>query len=68
MSIKTNHLQFLHLLANLYHGENCNNIQINSFGQIFIKLYGSSTVKNNSDFFYQLPKRGADNCLNRTSS
>ena len=51
-SMKMNHLQFLHLLANFYDGENRNNIQIDSFGQIFIKLYGSSTVENNTNFFY----------------
>ena len=48
-------LQFFHLLAKFQYGENCNNIQLDSFGQIFIKFYSGSTVENDTDLFNQFP-------------
>ena len=48
-------LQLLHLLAKLHNSENCNNIQLDSFGQIFIKFDSGSTVENNTDLFDQFP-------------
>ena len=51
------YLKPFHLLANLHDGENCNNVQIDSLGQIFIKFDGGGTVENNTDIFNQLPER-----------
>ena len=45
------YLQLFHLSANVHDGENSDDIQIDSFGKILIKLDGCSAVVDNTDFF-----------------